>query len=250
MMHYIKIYFLNFYSYVSFMLFSVICIPLLVVTVAFGALFTNYRKTMKRVRRAIAWWGRGITLIPFPFIKICYENPSNDKTEEPHIYVCNHRSFSDGFLMSVLPIEGVQVVNVWPFRIPVLGFFARAAGYLNVRMMQSEEFFERAAALLSEKVSIIFFPEGTRAESRKMGNFHGSAFRLALKTKAPIVPLCISGSEIIIPKGSLVLRPGTVRMRRLPAITWDEYKDLNVFTLKKRVRSIIGSELALMEQGA
>jgi 1-acyl-sn-glycerol-3-phosphate acyltransferase len=80
-----------------------------------------------------------------------------------------------------------------------------------------------------------------------MGNFHGSAFRLALKSKAAIVPLCISGNENIPPKGSLLLRPGTIRVRRLPAITWAEYKDMNVFSLKNMVREIISKELQLME---
>lgn len=83
-----------------------------------------------------------------------------------------------------------------------------------------------------------------------MGNFHGSAFRLALKSKAPIVPLCISGSENIPPKGSILLRPGTIRIRRLHAIAWSEYKEWSVYTFKNRVREIIGNELALMEQGA
>ena len=232
------------------MAYSAVCIPLLMLFVAFMSLFAGRRRTMKLFRRAIGWWGRGITLVPFPFVEVSYEDNSGGAAGGPYIFVCNHRSFSDGFLMSVLTLEGVQVVNIWPFRIPVLGFFARAAGYLNIRMMQTEEFFEKATGLLRENVSVIFFPEGTRSGSRKMGNFHGSAFRLALKSRAPIVPLCISGSEIILPKGSFVLRPGTIRVRSLPAITWSEYKEWSVFTLKNRVREIIGNELALMENCA
>ncbi len=81
-----------------------------------------------------------------------------------------------------------------------------------------------------------------------MGSFHGAAFRLALETKAPVVPLCITGNENIPPKGSLLLRPGTIRVRRLPAITWDEYKDLNAFAFKNRVWHIIDKELSVMEK--
>ncbi|RJQ13960.1 MAG: 1-acyl-sn-glycerol-3-phosphate acyltransferase [Nitrospiraceae bacterium] len=248
-MNYIKIYFLNLYSYILFAIYSVVCIPALVLFVALMSLFTGRRGTLKLVRRSIGWWGRGITLIPFPFIRICCEDHSTTNVGGPYIFVCNHRSFSDGFLMAVLPVEGVQVVNIWPFRIPVIGFFARKAGYLNIRMMPSEEFFGNALELLREKVSIIFFPEGTRSGNRNIGNFHGSAFRLALKSKAPVVPLCISGSENIPPKGSLLLRPGTIRIRRLPAITWNEYKEMSVFTFKNRIREMIGRELALMERG-
>jgi len=202
---------------------------------------------MKRFRRAISWYGRGVTLLPFPLIKVRYENLSKNNSQEPYIFVCNHRAASDAFLMSVLPHEAVQVVNTWPFRIPVLGFFARLAGYLNIKNMPHELFLEDALKLLEEKVSIIFFPEGTRSGDKKIGNFHGSAFRLALQAKVAIVPLCISGNENIPPRGSLLMRPGTIRVRRLPAIAWQDYKDLNIFSLKNKVREIISEELSLME---
>lgn len=202
---------------------------------------------MKRFRRSISWYGRGVTLLTFPLIKVRYENHSKNNSQEPYIFVCNHRAASDAFLMSVLPHEAVQVVNTWPFRIPVLGFFARLAGYLNIKNMPHELFLEEALKLLGEKVSIIFFPEGTRSGDKKIGNFHGSAFRLALQAKVAIVPLCISGNENIPPRGSLLMRPGTIRVRRLPAIAWQDYKDLNIFSLKNKVREIISEELSLME---
>jgi 1-acyl-sn-glycerol-3-phosphate acyltransferase len=83
-----------------------------------------------------------------------------------------------------------------------------------------------------------------------MGSFHGAAFRLALESKAAVVPLCVSGNENIPPKGSLMLRPGTVRVRRLPSITWEEYRDLNAFAFKNRVWHLIDAELKAMEDGA
>ena len=113
--------------------------------------------------------------------------------------------------------------------------------------MSPGQFTEKATRLLNEGVSIIFFPEGTRSASLKMGSFHGAAFRLALASKASVVPLCISGNENIPPKGSLLMRPGTIRVRRLPAIPWDEYKDLTAFAFKNRVWRIIDRELAAME---
>lgn len=248
-MNYLMLLLLNIYFYFLFLIFSMTAIPLLIIFFVFISLLTPKRFMMKLLRRAIGWWGRGITLIPFPFIKVCYEDQSKDNTGEPYIFVCNHRSTSDGFLMSVLTLEGVQVVNIWPFRIPVLGYFARKAGYLNIRMMQAEEFFENALTLLKENVSIIFFPEGTRSGSKKLGNFHSSAFRLALKSKASIVPFCITGNEKILPKGSWLMKPGIIKIRRLPAIQWQDYKDMNVFVLKNRVREIISNELSLMEDG-
>lgn len=185
-------------------------------------------------------------MMPFPFVKVRYE-PANVLSREPYIFVCNHRSASDPFLMGILPQELVQTVNIWPFRIPVLGVYAKFSGYLNIRMMASEAFMQQASQLLHDGVSIVFFPEGTRSTDRKMGSFHGAAFRLALETKASVVPICLSGTDVIFPKGTSLLRPGVVRIRELPAITWDEYKHLTPFAFKNRVWKMIDRELSSME---
>jgi 1-acyl-sn-glycerol-3-phosphate acyltransferase len=243
------LYCFTIYVYTLFLLFSAIGIPILTVFVTTLSIFISHRTTMKRFRRAISWYGRLVTSIPFPFIKLCYEDHSNGETEGPYIFVSNHRSSTDAFLMCLLPYEAVQIVNTWPFHIPVLGFYARLSGYLNIKQMPSDLFFETACRLLQSKVSIIFFPEGTRSGGKQMGNFHGAAFRLALMSKIPIVPICISGNENIPPRGSVLLRPGTIRVRRLPAITWNDYKDFNAFSLKNRVREIISRELQCMESG-
>jgi 1-acyl-sn-glycerol-3-phosphate acyltransferase len=227
---------------------SLIAIPALTFFVAMSRPFSSRRATMKRFRRAISWYGKLITSVPYPFIRLRYEDHAGTDRGEPNIFVCNHRSASDAFLMCVLPHECVQIVNVWPFRIPVLGLYARFSGYLNIKMISHEQFMEKATQLLSEGVSIIFFPEGTRSASRKMGSFNGAAFRLALESKAAVVPLCISGNENIPPKGSLLLHPGTIRVRRLPAFTWNGYKDLTAFAFKNRVWHIIDKELSVMEK--
>jgi len=244
----LKLYVLNLYLYTLFILASALVIPVLTLFVALSRLFLSQRDTMKRFRRAISWYGKIITSLSYPFIRLRYEDAGQSAPGEPYIFVCNHRSASDAFLMCVLPHEVVQIVNVWPFKIPVLGLYARFSGYLNIRMMSHEQFIQQATKLLSEKVCIIFFPEGTRSASRTMGSFHGAAFRLALESKASVVPLCISGNEQIPPKGSLLLRPGTIRVRRLQAIAWDEYKDLTAFAFKNRVWHLIDSELAIMER--
>jgi 1-acyl-sn-glycerol-3-phosphate acyltransferase len=243
-----KILMCNFYFYVAFLMLSAVFIPTMTIVVAITRLFSSHRQTMKRFRRAISWYGKVIVSIPFFFIKLRYEDLSgNDDASGPFIFVSNHRSTSDAFLMCVLPHEVVQVVNSWPFRLPVLGLYARLSGYLNINNMSTEVFFEKACRLIEQRASVAFFPEGTRSGSRNTGNFHGAAFRLAFMSKAPIAPLCISGNENIPHKGSMLLQSGIVTVRRLPAIFWEEYKDMSVFALKNMVRDRIVRELDLME---
>lgn len=248
MMDSLRVVLLNMIFYVLFLLFSGVGIPLFTLYIALFSLCMPPRSTMKRLRRAISWYGLIIIKVfPFPFIRIHYRDFGKDDPDGPYLFVCNHRSTSDAFLMAYLPCECVQVVNIWPFRIPVLGTFARLAGYLSIREMSFEEFSQKSESLLKQGVSIIAFPEGTRSVSRIMGHFHGSIFRVALMSRCPIVPICISGNENKPCRGSLVLHQGTIRMHKLPALTWEKYKNLNSFKLKNKVQDIIAQELAAME---
>ena len=79
-----------------------------------------------------------------------------------------------------------------------------------------------------------------------MGQFNGAIFRVALKVKCPIVPLCITGNENI-PTRDFVLNTGRVKVKKLSAIKYDEYKNMTSFKLKNYVRNIIAKETANME---
>jgi 1-acyl-sn-glycerol-3-phosphate acyltransferase len=247
MLERLKLYLFNGYFYTIFLFSAVTLIPLFTLLVACIRVFTTHRTAMKRFRRAMVWWGRVVALIPYPFIKVRYELRGENDTKRPYIFICNHRSATDAFLMGVLPHEFVEIVNDWPFQIPVLGFYAKYASFLNIRNMTHEEFMKRSRTLIQEGVSIVFFPEGTRSKDAKLGSFHSAAFRLALATGTPVIPLCMTGNEVVMPKGSPLLHPGTIRVRQLMPIITDDFAGQAPFVFKKRVWEIIDRELAMME---
>ena len=251
-MRVLKFIYLNASFYLFLFVFSLVVIPVLAVFVTFCGLFLPRRFALKRLRRAISWYGTVIIhVLPFPLVRLKYEGGgSRLDPRGPYIFICNHRSSSDPFLMAVLPFECVQIVNIWPFRLPVWGIIARIAGYLSVREMPFEDFSARTTKLLQEGVSIVVFPEGTRSRDKAVGPFHGAIFRVALKTKIPIVPLCITGNETIPPIGSIFLRPGTVKIHRLKPLLWEEYGAMGPFKLKNHVRGMIMDEVAAMERYA
>jgi len=237
---------LNLSFYILFFSVAAVLIPILIVIGAVLAPFCSWRRTLKRIRALIRVYGITMIHLGWPFIRIRTEYVEHPP--DACIYICNHRATSDGFLMGMLKCEGVQVVNIWPFKIPVLGFFARLGGYISIREMPAEEFMQRGSKLLSEGVSIIAFPEGTRSGGRRMGAFHGALFRLALQTEAPIVPLCLSGTENKPTKGSVILHPGLIRMRFMPPITAEFYREMTPFKLKNHVHNCMVRELEKMEQ--
>ncbi len=244
-----KLIILNVAFYLTLVPFSLIAVIAFTLFIAIQAPFIGHRGAMRLFRQAIRWYGYVVIhILPCGLVRVRHENQSGGQTPEPCIVVCNHRSSSDPFLMAVLDLpEIVQIVNTWPFHLPLWGPMARKAGYININAMAPDDFFKHAARMLSDNVSLVVFPEGTRTRNLKVGPFHSALFRLALQTRAPLVPLCISGNETIPPRGSMLLRPGLIRLRQLPALTWDHYKDLSPFQLKNKVRDLIAHELDVME---
>jgi 1-acyl-sn-glycerol-3-phosphate acyltransferase len=198
----------------------------------------NRRKGKWLVRRSISHYGSLVLLCGWPLVKVRYVDLAPNESP-PFVFVSNHRSASDAYLMACLPFECIQVLNNWPSRLPLIGLMASIAGYLKVRQMSHEAFVEAGSRLLADGVSIIAFPEGTRSRSGNIGSFHGSAFRLAQHTRAKIVPLAIAGNENIPRRGSLVLHPGRITVSKLPAVTHEEFKDMTAFKLKTLVRERI-----------
>jgi 1-acyl-sn-glycerol-3-phosphate acyltransferase len=248
-MRILKIAFLNFLFYSFFIIFSLVTFVNLGSLITFLALFLPKRKILKFLRQAIRWYGAVIIrILPFPLIRLDYKNYGLNDPPGPYLFVCNHRSASDPFLMAVFPCEAIQIVNIWPFRLPALGIIAKIAGYLSVREMPYADFSTKTRKLINEGVSIAAFPEGTRSRDKSVGQFHSAIFRTALETRAAIVPICITGNENIPPIGSGLLRPGIIKIHRLAAITYDQYCGFSVFKLKNYFRDIIANEVKIMDQ--
>lgn len=248
-MNRLKLVWLNATFYSLLALFTLTAVPLLLLAIGCQAPFSSRRRMLRLARRGIVWYGSIIiNWLPLPLIRVRYEDRTAGRKPLPAIVVCNHRSSSDPFLMAALPVgEMIQIANKWPFRLPVWGFGAKLGGYLSINEMPVDEFFAAAGGLLREGVSLVAFPEGTRARTAEPGQFHGTLFRLAIGEKAPIIPVCISGNERTPLRGTMMLRPAIIRVRQLPALVWDDYKDMTPFQLKNHVRDTIARELRTME---
>jgi 1-acyl-sn-glycerol-3-phosphate acyltransferase len=59
---------------------------------------------------------------------------------------------------------------------------------------------------------MIIFPEGTRVPTPELIPFKKGVFIMASKAGQPIVPVSISGTRFIQPRGALQVRPGPVRV--------------------------------------
>lgn len=84
----------------------------------------------------------------------------------------------------------------------------------------------------------LIFPEGTRSrKGNAMVDFHSGSFRSALKAKCPVVPVAfIDSFKVLDGKGS---KPVSVQMHFLPAIPYEEFKDMKTGELAQLVKDKI-----------
>ncbi len=65
---------------------------------------------------------------------------------------------------------------------------------------------------------LVLFPEGTRREGPVVEDLMEGAAFLSARTGAPIVPVGIGGSDLAMPKGSVLPKPRTIQIVVGPAL--------------------------------
>jgi len=147
-------------------------------------------------------------------VKVHVTGGENVPENKPVIFACNHMSQCDiPVLYRALPVQFRFVVKKELFRIPYLGMAMKASGYIPVNRSGGKaaiKSLNEAAERIKSGASIVIFPEGTRSVDGSLGPFKSGAFLLALKSGCPVIPVAISGTHEILPKGSLHARSGDV----------------------------------------
>jgi 1-acyl-sn-glycerol-3-phosphate acyltransferase len=135
---------------------------------------------------------------------------------QPAIYMCNHQGTFDIFvLLAQLPIQFRWVAKVGLFRIPVLGWAMSTAGYISLDRSKRKRAYrgmEIAARKISEGTSVVMFPEGSRSYDGALQPFMNGGFTLAIKAGVPICPITLDGTWAIMPRTTLRIKRGTVRI--------------------------------------
>jgi 1-acyl-sn-glycerol-3-phosphate acyltransferase len=95
-------------------------------------------------------------------------------------------------------------------RVPVFGYALERAGNLFVDRSGGESDKQRlreAAKAVQERVSVVFFAEGTRSDDGVLKPFKKGAAVMAIEAQVPLVPAAIAGTHAILPKGTVAIRP-------------------------------------------
>jgi len=171
------------------------------------------------------------------------DNMPPSASEQPYIYMFNHTSMFDQFMIGAFVnhyITAVAAIEV--FRYPLWGQVCRRYGIIPIprtRIKQALKSLVRAQDKISKGSSIIIAPEGTRTLNGEIGLFKKGPFHLAKNSGATIIPIGLIGGFKAKKKSDWKLRPGILRIRFGAPIYSKEYSDLTIEELRDSVRKRI-----------
>lgn len=150
------------------------------------------------------------------FIRYEFYGRENIKKGRSYIFVSNHTSFLDlpGIRMTI-PGQFRPLAKKELLKIPVFGWIASAATIIVDRSSHEsrKKSLDALKKVLKEGISILIFAEGTQNRTKEiLQPFHDGAFRIAMDTQQPILPMVVVGAGRLMPPGTINLKPGKIRI--------------------------------------
>ena len=176
------------------------------------------------------------------------EGPRPRVEEGPYIYVFNHGSLFDTFmLIGVLPSPISAIGAQKQFSWPVWGTLLRRYDVIPIQRDErgpAIASMEASEKLLAKGISMIIAPEGTRTLDGQLQPFKKGAFHVALNTRAKLLPIGLKGAYRAKPKHDWRIRPGVVTVCFGEPLGEVDYQGKTVETLRDltrdRVAKLIG----------
>lgn len=159
-------------------------------------------------------WARFLTF--FSGVKVIVSGLDNIPKDRALILASNHQGAADILLLlGCLPVNFRFAIKKELFKVPIFGWYLKKAGYFSIDrklVLSAYRTVEAVIEIIKNGESVLMFPEGTRTKTGELGKFKRGSLLAALKSKAPIIPIAISGSFNIMKKGSWLFHPCPVKL--------------------------------------
>jgi 1-acyl-sn-glycerol-3-phosphate acyltransferase len=165
---------------------------------------------------AARFWSRW--LLAVSGVRLQVEGRERLALDRPQIVISNHESWYDVFAISAsMPKTFHFVAKKELERIPLFGRAWKAAGHVSIdrsdRQSAIRSLETAGASMASEDAAVVIFPEGTRSPDGRLLPFKKGAFMLSRTSGVELLPAAVSGSRVVMAKGTWRIRPGTITVR-------------------------------------
>jgi 1-acyl-sn-glycerol-3-phosphate acyltransferase len=165
-----------------------------------------------RADRAAKRWSRAVLLLST--VRVRVTGREHLRGVGAGLLVANHASYIDPILlMATIPQPFHFIAKRQLADYPLIGTVIRKARHPTIDrtdLLQRLEGAENVVASLKQGDLLVVFPEGTFARPAGLLPFRLGAFRAAVETGSPIVPVAIRGARHMLPDGSRWFRRGPI----------------------------------------
>lgn len=189
-----------------------------------------YGMTTGKKRKAAEWTSvtSSDAMLAITGIHLEVQGESHLWTHRPAVFLFNHQSYVDGYVLLSLLRQGVTgVAKKEVAKTPIIGQILRALDFAFIDRTNTGsaiEAMQPAVDRLRNGLSVVIAPEGTRSFTPKLGRFKKGAFHIAMQAGVPIVPVVIRNDYEMMVRHSLLFRSGTVQVCVLPPIDVTNWK--------------------------
>lgn len=205
-----------------FNVFMIIFLPIIVFPILIGE---KYGKVTYFGLYLWSWVFSKLNFIPYEI-----HGRKNVDKNKSYIYTSNHTSFLDVPGLSLaIPTQFRPLAKKELLKIPGFGLIVRVATIVVDRTNNEsrQKSVKRLKQALDAGISILIFPEGTQNRSdQPLQPFYDGAFRIAIETKTPILPIVVSNAGNLMPPSQLKVKPGKIK------VIFGEEVDVTDYTLQ------------------
>ena len=165
------------------------------------------------------------------------------KKGKAYIYLSNHTSYLDlpGIAMTIRgqfrPLAKKELL-----KIPVFGWITRVCCVVVDRSSNESrrKSMQHLKDTLALGINILIFPEGTQNQSKEpLQPFYDGAFRIAIETQQPIMPMVVIGAGRLMPPKTFFIQHGKIKIVLGDEITTTGLELSDVDKLKEQVRNVM-----------
>ena len=170
----------------------------------------------------------------------------NIEPKEKCMIIANHRSNFDPFLFyrttKTFPLAGVTKPG--NLEVPIFGWWIKYTGSIVIDKDDNFAAVKSIATAIKDIrdgiSSVLIYPEGKRVFDEGMIDFHPGSFKIATKSKCPILVASTKGTNDV---KNRFQRRSHVTLKYIKVVTYDEYKDMNTQELAKYCHDLIYNDL-------
>ena len=218
-----------------FTFFMILYLPGILLPFLFGE---KYGTISYQFLKLWSWTFSKLNFIPYEIV-----GKENIHPGKAYIYISNHTSYLDipGVCLTV-PTQIRPLAKKELMKIPIFGWIVKPACIIVDRSSNESrrKSMDHLKDVLKRGISILIFPEGTQNRSAEpLAPFYDGAFRIAIETQQPILPLVILGAGKLMPPKKIYIEPGKIKVVAKNEISTEGLTFSDLQALKEKVIAVM-----------